>query len=65
MKTNLMTLATKLNEETGATGAELETMTHFAAMMFAAVVGNKEAESHFQKRMTESNARMHTEGNRA
>ena len=47
-------LAAEIHDATGATGAELETMTFFLAQKMAILTKNEAAISHFSARMRES-----------
>ncbi len=51
-------IATKINEEIGMEGMELQTATFLIAMMYADVMGDKETGDYFQKRMRESYAKI-------
>jgi len=48
------TIATGLHKETGFTGKKLEAATLYASLIFAQMMGNKEAEAHFGKRLEEA-----------
>ena len=57
-KTGIIGLAEELQEATGATGSELETMTYLAAMIFADTVKDKDAGNYFERRMQAAYAKM-------
>ena len=59
-KMTIEKLATDINEATGYVGAELETATFLAAMVWADLHGRKDIADYYQRRMRESFAEIGT-----
>lgn len=54
----IMGLAEKLNEQTGAEGAELEAMTFYIAACLADVMGRKDIGNYFDARCQQAHTKM-------